>query len=99
MSIIKRGKKLTNEQKENIRNGHRGLKYNKMPKPLKEKIDQRKQVIQKSLDGQFIRIWESIAEAANYYKFDRSCISRACNKSYSKYGKSYGFIWEFLEKV
>jgi group I intron endonuclease len=73
--------------------GHRGLKYNKPPKPVKIKMDKNVKIIQKTLDGDFIQIWNSIKDAAIFYGIDRSSISRCC---IGEYKKSNGYIWEYL---
>jgi len=43
------------------------MKYNKPPKPVKIKIDKNVKIIQKTLSGDFIRIWNSIKEASIHY--------------------------------
>lgn len=76
--------------------GHRGLKYNKPPKVKKEKIDQSIKIVQKYINGEYIKTWHSIMEASKYYGFDRSGISRACS---GKYKQCNGYKWEYLETI
>jgi len=81
------------ERAKRAGDGHRGLKYNKPPKPVKIKMDKNVKIIQKTLDGDFIQIWNSIKDAAIFYGIDRSSISRCC---IGEYKKSNGYIWEYL---
>ena len=52
-----------------------------------------KEIIQKTLNNEFIKTWNSIAEASKYYGFDRGGISKACS---GKFKQSNGYKWEFL---
>ena len=49
-------------------------------------------IIQKDLEGNVIREWNSATEAAKELKIDRNNILTACHKSYK------GFVWDFKEK-
>lgn len=49
-------------------------------------------IIQKDLEGNVIREWNSATEAAKELKIDCSRILTACHKSYK------GFVWDFKEK-
>ena len=49
-------------------------------------------IIQKDLEGNVIREWNSATEAAKELKIDRNNILTACRKSYK------GFVWDFKEK-
>ena len=49
-------------------------------------------VNQYSLDGEFIREWRCIAEAADFYKVDRTSLGRCCK---GKFKKSAGFVWKY----
>ena len=93
MSLIKLGKKASKETVEKMIKNRIGMKYNKKPKPIKIKIDQSKKIIQKTLNNEFIKTWNSIAEASKYYGFDRGGISKACS---GKFKQSNGYKWEFL---
>lgn len=86
------GKRLGIERVEKSAKSHRGLKYNKTPKPPKIKIDQSKKVIQLTMNDEIIRIWESMTEASKLLSIDRSGISRACNGSYKQCG---GYKWKY----
>lgn len=52
----------------------------------------RKQVLQFSLDGEFIREWDSIVDAENHMNYNGSGIRQCC---YGKYRQSNGFMWRF----
>lgn len=65
-----------------------------------EKIDRidnhtfsKKKVYQYDRDGNFIREWDSISEAQNYYKV--KTIARVCN---GKRNTSAGYVWSFFRK-
>lgn len=65
---------------------------------LKNKINSpsRKSVAQLDLDGNLIKEYHSIREAANSVGGDKTHISRVCN---GKSKTSYGFKWKFIEKI
>jgi hypothetical protein len=80
---------------------------NKIPKKLNHKIVEKltaskrgknkKRIVQFSIDGDFIKLFDSIEAAAKYSKCNRGYISKICkdkNKEYCKSSK--GFTW-FLE--
>ena len=52
-------------------------------------------VSQHSLDGKFIKKWESISGAAKGTGIDRMCILHAARNEYKQAG---GYIWRFSEK-
>jgi group I intron endonuclease len=85
-----KGRKLSKEQVENFKRSRIGLKYKKPPKEIKTKIDQRIGVHQLSLDGTFIKEWNSMMEASNSLNLDRTGISRACRGIYKQCG---GYKW------
>lgn len=90
-----KGRKLSDEHIRRLAEGHRGLKYNKPPKPIKMKIDQRRIIIQFSLDGVFIKKWNSIEEASKSLGLCRSGISRTCSGEYKKCG---GYKWCYMDE-
>lgn len=80
----------------------------KISKTLKEKFStkeikdrfrllqkKRKEVIQKTLNGDFVRKWDSLSQIESELKFDRSTITRICN---GKGKTAYGYKWEYVEK-
>ena len=70
------GKKRSEEQKANLRAG--GIKN-------------LKKIIQKDLDGNFIKLWLNNLEILDCYPFNRNRLNNACNRK-----EIYrGFIWEY----
>ena len=60
-------------------------------KRLREKIS--KQVIQYTLNNEFVREWPSQREIERQLGFKQSCISDCCNK---KIKTAYGYIWKYV---
>lgn len=85
-----KGRILTDEHINNLTKGHRGLKYNKPNKIKVIKIDQSIKINQLSIDGNFIKEWNSMMEASKELNIDRSGISRACKGTYKQCG---GYKW------
>lgn len=54
----------------------------------------KKAVCQIALDGKFIKVWDSAAEAARALGIERSCISSCC-LHYPHFKTAGGYIWEF----
>lgn len=52
-------------------------------------------VNQYSLQGEFIREWRCMSEAADYYNVDRSSLMRCCQ---GKFKKSAGFVWKYRDE-
>lgn len=55
-----------------------------------------KRVIQKSLDGSVIKIWNSAWEIQRQLGFCQVSISRCCRRE-KKGGVMYGYLWDFAE--
>lgn len=75
-------------------------KFNKWKKEQSEKMrgntNNRKSIFQFSLDGQFIRKWESGFQINSELKINSSHISTVCHNKRKSAG---GFIWRFKEKI
>lgn len=54
----------------------------------------KKAVCQIGLDGKFIKVWDSAADAARALGIERSCISSCC-LHYPHFKTAGGYIWEF----
>ena len=80
MSLSKKGEKNPNYGRK-ISEEHK----NKLTKSLNKKI------IQYSIDGEFIKIWDGIRIAGRALNLDSSGLSKCCNGKYNSYG---GFKWE-----
>ena len=55
-----------------------------------------KKIIQKSLTGETIKIWDSLKEAAEYIGVSRQTIYKTCM---GRQKTSKGYIWEYAEGV
>ena len=55
--------------------------------------EHKKKIYQYSIDGELIKVWESIAECV-HSGFDRANISKCCNPKYVHYKTYKGFKWE-----
>ena len=77
---------------ENSRHAYDVLKINKRiyKKGLLNKLS--KPVYQYALDGIFIKKWDSITEAVNFFKPKKASISMCCNK---KIKQTLGYKWSF----
>ena len=53
----------------------------------------KKKCIQKDLEGNILRIWESLKQINEEMGYDASAISRCCRKQQKT---SYNFFWEFI---
>ena len=73
---------------EEISNKYTGEKNHRFGKPAHN----RKPVIQYSLDGKFIKMFESVTEAANDVNDDPTNISNTCK---GKYGQCNGFVFRY----
>lgn len=71
--------------KENMNNP---ITLNKIGKHL------RKSILQFSVDGNFIKTWESIMDVQREYDIDKSAIIRCCK---NKQNTSCGYIWQYLD--
>lgn len=88
-----KGKKYSKERCKNISDALKG--YKKSSEHIENIIKHRRvKVIQLSLDGEFIKEWESIAEAAKSLNIIKSNISRCC-KGIRK--TVNGFKWCYKE--
>lgn len=74
-----------------------GAKGKKMSEEAKRKMseNQKLPIIQYDLQGNFIKEWDGIIDAARHFGKSASCIMRCCQ---GKSKKSYGFIWEYKYK-
>lgn len=91
---LRRGKpsgyKHTEESKIKISLSKIGLKSSK---ERLEKIS--KKVVQKTIEGEIIKIWDSAKQVQRETPFSQANISRCCNGVYSQ---SYGFKWEYYKQ-
>lgn len=90
------GRHLTDEHKKKIALKNSGKT---VPKEVREKISKSqldrggKSINQYSLDGQFLRNWKSISQAAKGVCGDCSHLAKCCKKN----KPAYGYIWRYSE--
>lgn len=82
------GKQHTEETKEKIRQARLGSKQS--AETIKKKS---KPINQYSMDGEFIKTWDSASEAMKVLGIDKSSIGRVCNGKNKSAG---GFKWCYL---
>lgn len=64
-------------------------------KNRKLNINTNRKILQYSLNGEFIKIWDSVGEAGKAYGSNTgTTITRAC-KGHRGHNKAYGFIWKY----
>lgn len=79
--------------KENCNYGTRNERTSKTKKG-KPQYKQRKPILQYTLDGEFIRDWDSITTASKELNIDKSSITSCCK---GRYKTSNGYIWRYKE--
>lgn len=96
-------RKHSDKSKKIMREKKLGTKWSKSQKENKSKqvkgkplIKNRKKVYQYKLNGEFIKLWDSISIAAKEMNIDVTAISNNClGKTHS----SYGFIWSYNKEI
>lgn len=90
MSLLATGRIHTDETKQKLSNYH---KNNPSKGILVSANIRKKKISQYSIDGEFIRNWNSITEAALNLNLDRANISATIHGKFKHCG---GFRWSFL---
>jgi hypothetical protein len=98
------GQVVTEETRAKISKAHRGLKKpmsdvgklniskaHKEPRPY-----MRKKIVQLTKDGEILKVWNGIKEAANALNLNHSNISAALTKN-GRHRTCGGFKWEYYE--
>lgn len=70
--------------------------YNSNKKALRTLSREKRQVYQYNLEGEFIKEWKSISEAARQFKIKASGIHQSCNKNRLT---AADFIWRFKDNM
>lgn len=86
------------EVKDKISKSHKGkIKSKTHIENIKKAIirKQGRPINQYSLEGKFIKEWPCVAEAADFYKVDRSSLMRCCQ---GKFKKSAGYVWKYKDE-
>ena len=99
-SIKKRASKIKGiprpeDVRRKISESHKGVPNSKEHNEhTRESIikKQGRAVYQYTLNGDFVKEWRCIAEAADFYKVDRTSLMRCCQ---GKFKKSAGFKWKY----
>lgn len=56
----------------------------------------RKPIIQRNLDGSFVRRWSGACEVSDELGFSKTALSMACNRRHDyEDGVAYGYRWDF----
>jgi hypothetical protein len=84
------GYKHTEETKLKLSLLKTGVKYTK---ERLEKVS--KKLVQKSINGEIIKIWDSAKQVQRETPFNQGNISNCCN---GKYKQAYGFKWEYYKQ-
>lgn len=93
MSLAQTGREITLDHRDKIRNSHIGCK--RSPEHIKNAAEgSYKKIEQWSLDGDLIKIWNSLKEAGETLKIHRGSIS-GCANGYPKNKTAGKFIWKF----
>lgn len=88
-------KKMSDTKKQMYKDGYinprKGVKLEpEMIKSIAEKLSKR--VIQLTLNGEFIKEWDSVNQIDRETEFDKSCISLCCRGKRKTHG---GYKWEY----
>ena len=89
-----KGRTLPDETRVKISNSNKGRKLSEKAQKAFEEARIRCKVTQYSLQGELIKIWDSISEAGRCLNIDASSIAKCCKDIYSNAG---GFIWKYYE--
>lgn len=96
IDIIKKthtGKVVSEDTRQKLREINLGKKHSNETK-RKIGLLSAKPILQFSLNGEFIREWESASEAARALNKRPSSITHCCNKR-ANYNTAYGYKWEY----
>lgn len=91
-----KGKHLPLETRMKISKSNKGRKWTEAQRIKWMESMGKKVVLQYDLDGNFIREWNSVDEAAKYYKRTGAAIRMCC---IGKNSKSAGFVWKYKDEV
>ena len=93
------GKKLSQERKDKISKSLKGRKQLRSvahSEALRNSSTCKRKIVQYDKSGTFIKIWESVNDAARYVSGDQGNISTCCRGGQKS---AYGFIWKYANEV
>lgn len=88
------GRKMTDEQKQHLSKTKKGVALSEQHKNNIKKNAFRRRVKQFSLNGNFIKEWDSLRSAAQSIGGNETSISRACRGGRPTYK---GYIWKYSD--
>lgn len=88
-----KGKRPSEETRKKLSESRKGRKRSEKNKQIVKEAQARK-IVQYSLQGDFIKVWDCISDTGRELGIDISSIAKCCKGKYSKAG---GFIWKYLE--
>lgn len=94
ISDFNKGKTLSEETKKKISESNKGKILSDKARKALEESQKGCEIIQYSLQGEFLKIWDSMAEAGRKLNIDISGIAKCCKGIRKNAG---GFIWKYLE--
>lgn len=94
LSEVNKGKTASEETRRKMSESHKGKTLSDNAKKALEKSHEGSKIAQYSLQGKFIKNWESISEAGRCLNIDASGIAKCCKGHYRNAG---GFIWKYFE--
>lgn len=80
------------DRKYNINYGNRLVK---LSEKMTNRVDRSKPILQYTLDGTFVKEWNSISEIKRFLGYSKYCIIECC-RFYFK--QAYGYIWRYKEE-
>ena len=94
LSELNKGKKHSEEAKVKMSESRKGRPLSDKAREALEESRKRYKIVQYSLEGEFIKIWDSISDAGRELEIDISSIAKCCKGFYRNAG---GFIWKYFE--
>ena len=102
ISEANKGKVFTETHKKHLSNAIKGRKYSKehIEHLIQSHNSQKVKIVQKTLTGEFIKLFDSIGDAARELQIDRRNISTSitANKKDNKLHKCHGYIFEYYNE-
>ena len=94
ISDFNKSKTYSEETKAKMSKSHMGIPLSDKARKALEESRKRCKIVQYSLQGELILVWNSISEAGRALNIDASSIAKCCKGIYRYAG---GYIWKYLE--